>query len=556
MSSITRRRFVLALLAVVTIGIALRSIPLWHSPLPFNPDGIIHARNAEITVNTGHIPLSMDGVFTDDLGFASFLAVLQLLTGVQGLHIGQPVIAVLGTMPAILAAVLARRVGLQLDWPAGNARVAGLIAGALLATEGVYLYRSAPVDEQTPGLFLLPLAVMAVVYGLWTDDRRWLIVALPPLLYLPPLHNLESVLTGLSLVALLGLAAVRLERRRETLLAVSVITAGYWVYLIAYTLGVTALTPAAPHQFDRVTNAPGLLVAWTIVAVFGIMWSRRINSRIQRIVLLAPFVTLFALMIINVAVPIFPGLPETRLAFLVPTLALFVPVCIACWGYPSLTRSAPNRAVIVALIAGPLTLIGFTVSAELSPVYFGTGTRTHWFLHLPIMVLAGATTAYLLKEYLTNRRTVQVVFVGFLVLSVSLSVPIAFAELSIYSYQGITTPGEFSASTFAHDRIPEPWASDDHLVRISRYHPSNGSGTVAPVYTWVHNASTPPPNCHVLTKDSWTTVGAQFYPRPPATISHDRLNGTDAAFHRVYHGGATDSIRTFLPTTGTGASCS
>lgn len=555
MSSITQRRFTLALLAVVTVGIALRSIPLWHSPLPFNPDGIIHARNAELAVETGHVPLSMDGVFTDDLGFASFLAVLQLLTGVQSLHIGQPVIAVIGTMPAILAAVLARRVGLGLDWSPGTARVAGLIAGTLLATEGVYLYRSAPVDEQTPGLFLLPLAITAVVYGLWTDDRRWLLAALPLLVYLPPLHNLESVLVGLSLIALFGLAAVRLDKRRKTLLAVGVVTVGYWGYLVAYTLGVTAFTSTAPHQFDRLTNAPGLLVAWTIVAVFGILWSQRLGSRTQRAVLLAPFMALFALMSINTIVPIFPGLPQTRLAFLIPTLALFIPVFIACWGYPLLARPGLNHAMLVTLIAGPLILIGFAVSAELSPVYFATGTRTHWFLHLPIMILAGATTAYLFKAHLHTRRTLQMVFIGVLVLSVSLSIPIAFAELSIYSYQGITTPGEFAASTFAHEHAPETWASDDHLVRISRYHPPNGSGTVAPVYAWTQNVSVPPPACHVVTKESWTTVGAQFYPRPPATISPDRLNGLDTVSHRVYHGGGSDSIRTFLPTSQAGESC-
>lgn len=547
MSNWTRVRFALGLLAIVSTGIALRSLSLLQSPLPFNPDGIIHARNAEITARTGQLPLSLDAVFVDDLGFGAFLAIIELLTGIPSLTVSQPVIAVVGTFPAVLAAVIARRFGIQLGWDIRSARVAGLLAGALLALEGVYLYRSMPVDEQTPGLSLVPLALVAVVYSLWTDDRRWLAVALPLLVYIPTLHNLESILLGLSLAALLGLAVVTPGDRRRVAVAAGALVIGYWLYLVAYNVGLEAFTPTAPHQNERVTAAPGLFSAWIILVFAGIAWFRRIRDRTKRAVLLVPFLVLFGVMGVNAAVPVFPGLPQTSPRFLFVTLALFIPTFVACWGYPDVADPPVNHTVLVALFAGPLTLIGFVLSAELTPVYFATGARTHWFLHLPVMIIAGVAVASLFRGRLSNQPVFRMAIVGLLLVSVVVSVPVAFAELSVYSYQGITTEGEFAASTFAHDRIPGRWVSDDHLVRISRYHPPGGSGAVAPVYSWVQDASAPPPDCTIVTKDSWTTVGAQFYPRPPATVTADRLESLDRTHHHIYDGGAADRMRVFQP---------
>lgn len=556
MTDLTRRRFALALAAVLSIGVALRALPLWQSPLPFNPDGIIHARNAEITVRTGEIPLAMDGVFADDLAFASFLATLELLTGVGSLRVSQPVIAVVGTIPALLAVVLARRFGRELGWSRRSIRAAGLLAGALLAFEGMYLYRSMPVDEQTAGLVVVPLAVLAVVYGLWTDDRRWLVVAIPLLVSIPPLHNLESVLVGLSLAALAGHAAVTPGRRRTTAVAAGALAVGFWVFLAAYNTGVESFTPTGATQNERVTERPGLLLAWVVFAVTGVAWFGRMRDRTQRVVLLAPFLVLFGLLSVNATIPVFPGLSETPLSFLLPTLALVLPVVVACWGYPVAARPSASRAVLVGLFAGPLTMLGFVLSADLTPVYFATGTRTHWFLHLPVMGLAAAGAVVVFRERLPGRKPARVALAGVLVCSVVVSVPIAFGGLSVYSYQGVTTPGEFSASTFAHERVPGTWASDDHLVRISQYHPPNGSGTTAPVYSWVHDPDAPPPDCAVVTKDSWSTVGAQFYPRPPASLDRGRLDGLDRTHDRVYHGGSTDGIRLFRPTSvATGTNC-
>jgi len=554
MSRPSRAQFVLALVAVVTVGIAFRSIPLWYSPLPFNPDGIIHARNAKIAAQTGHLPLS--DIFTDDLTFGSFLAVVSLVTDSRPLTVSQPVIAIVGTLPAVVAAMFARRWTHSFDGSRRRARRAGVLSGSLVAIGGIYLYRSAPVDEQTLGLLLVPLALAAVVTGLWHDDRRWLVVAVPLLLAIPPLHNLESVLVGLSLTALVGFALLRAGQRRRLLVGASVLAVGYWLYNTGYTLGVTELTATTVHQQDRVTKAPGLVVAWVILGVAGIAWFERVGKRTKRAVLFVPFLVFFGVICLNAIVPVFPGLPETPLALLAPALALVIPAVVACWGYPVVGRDIETRALMTTLLAGPLMLLGFSLTTELSPVYFATATRTQWFLYVPVLAVVGVTVTWLGRDRLAGRSWTHRSLVIVVVLAVGIGVPVAFAGLPVFSYQGITTTGEFAASTFAHEHVPGTWTSDDHLVRITRYHSPTVSGTVAPVYSWVHDASAPPPNCPTIVKASWTTAGAQFYPRPPATIAPDRLAEIDTSGHRIYHGGSTQSIRTFHPTDGDVSACS
>lgn len=146
----TAHRALTTLAAIVAVGIALRALPLWQSPHPFNPDGFLHARNAERTIRSGRFPLSI--MATDDLGFGALLAVVQALTGVKSLTLAQPLIAIVGTAPALIAAALAFRTGRRLGFPASRARFTAVLAATLLAVEGLYLYRSMPVDEQTLGL--------------------------------------------------------------------------------------------------------------------------------------------------------------------------------------------------------------------------------------------------------------------------------------------------------------------------------------------------------------------------------------------------------------------
>lgn len=159
-----RRRLALSLAAVVAIAVALRAGPLWQSPLPFNPDGIIHAAHAQTTVATGELPLAT--LATDDLVFTAFLATVAQVLDVPPMLVAQPVIAVVGALPVLVAAAIARRIVRRVGWSPSRAAFVAVLAAGLLAIEGVNLHRTMPVDEQTLGLLFVPLVVLAAAIAI------------------------------------------------------------------------------------------------------------------------------------------------------------------------------------------------------------------------------------------------------------------------------------------------------------------------------------------------------------------------------------------------------
>lgn len=545
------RRFALGLTAVFAVGVALRGLSLWQSPLPFNPDGLYHVRNAQHAVASGSLPLGLIAV--DDLGFGSFLAVVGLVTGQPPLRVAQPVVAVVGTVPAVATALLARRASRRLGYGRSLSSVAGLVAGVLLAVGGVYLYRSMPVDEQTLGLAVVPVALVGVAVALASDDRRWLAVAAPGLVLLPPLHNLESVVTILSLLAVAALVVTRRRVRGRPGVAL-VLAVGFSLWYLGYTLGTARFTGAAVIQSDRVVTAPGLLVAWAVLGVAAAVAFPRLRTRTQRLVLVAPFCGLFVLVVANAFVPVFPGTSRTT-AGVLPVLGLAIPVLAAAWAGPLVLRDGGNRLVLTALLAGPLVLVGFALTAALTPVYVTTAIRTHWFLYVPVMALAGVSVAGLFRARLDRHRVLRVLVVVCLVGAVAISIPTAFGGLAVHTYKGVTTTGEFAASNFAVERVPDAWASDNHLVRITSYRTAGTTGQVPPVYDWFHGRNARPPDCPVLIRDSWSTVGAQFFPRAPETLARDRLASFERTGHKVYAGGSVRDVSLVVPTGEAGGGC-
>jgi hypothetical protein len=545
------RRVALALVAVFAVGVALRGLSLWTSPLPFNPDGFYHAHNAAGAVATGALPLG--GMAVDDLGFGAFLAVVGLVVDQPTQRVAQPVVAVVGTVPAVVGALVARRASRRLGYDRSSSGVAGVVAGALLAVGGVYLYRSMPVDEQTLGLAAVPVALTAVAVALGRGDRRWLVLAAPVLVFLPSLHNLDSVVTGLSLFSVAVLAVTRHRSAGRGTFAV-VIAVGFTLWYVVYTLGTAQLTAATVIQSERVVTAPGLLVAWLVLGAAVVVSFPRLRTRTQQFVLVAPFCAMFLLVVVNALVPVFPGTSRTTTGVL-PALGLAIPALVAAWAGPLVVRDGGNRSVLTALLAGPLVLVGFALTAALTPVYVTTAIRTHWFLYVPVMTLAGVGVVALFDSRLDGRRALRALVVVLVVGAVAVSIPTAFGGLAVHTYKGVTTTGEFAASTFAVERVPGAWASDDHLTRITSYRTTGTTGRVAPVYDWIHGTNGLPPDCPVLVRDSWATVGAQFFPRAPETLPRDRLASFERAAHKVYSGGSVRDISLVVPTGGTEGGC-
>lgn len=555
-----RRRAPLVAAAVLAVAVAARTLPLYRSPLPFNPDGVVHSGNARAVVATGSLPTSR--LATDDLAFTAFLSAVAEVAGARPLVVAQPTAAVVGAVPCLVAAALARRWVHRADLDLAAPRLAAGTAGGLLAVGGLYLHRSTPADEQTLGLLVVPL--LAVAYWRWLGgDRRWGLAAVALAAVLPPLHNLDGVVGALTLTALVAARATGATARETARAALPV--AAFWTYLAGYHVAVDRFTPAAVIQTARFSSVPGLVVAWAVLMVAGTAWARGRTARTRRRVAAASLAGPFVLLAVNALGPVFPGTPATSPVLLAALLPFAVPVAVAVVGVGAAggDRTAP---LALALVAGPLALVGMALTAGLTPEYLETAYRVQPFVHLPLAALVGLGVAVLAagRDGLPAgaRRLRAGALVAAVLVAAAASVPVAFGGLAVVPYKGVTTPGELAAAGFARTAVPGGVAADDHLARVGRYfepsraslHDAGDGVRVGPVHAWLAGDA-PPPRCPVVVQGSWTTTGAQVYPAPPARAPAAALERWRASRSVVYAGGADDPIHLVVPRSGSGGRC-
>lgn len=540
-----RRQFLLAAVLTFVVAVGMRCLPLLSSPYPFNPDGVLYAGNARYVVATGRLPLGV--LQPDALSFPGFVAVLSEVLDVRPVLVTQPVIAIVGAMPVVFGIAVTRRLARRRGMSPGRARTAALLAGVLLAVEGLYLHRSMAADEQTLGLFLVPLALVSVS-RVYTGDRRWAVIAVLTLVSLPPLHNLDSVVAALALVVLASYLFV--TDRTRTGLAVVVLAVAFWAYLAGFIAIVAALTPAAILQQQRITDVPGLLVAWVVLTSVLYLWWTRLSSQRQRLTALSVGIVWFGLLFVNVFTPVFPGMfttPVTMFLLLSPLSAVFA---AAAAGVPSFATDRPDGVALASVFAGGALLIGLSLTASLTPEYASTIYRSSTFLHFPGLVVAAlGVTAVTWRRLPVSQRAVRTTLSVLLVVCAVTSVPVALSGLALLPYKGVTTPAELSASGFATN-YTDRWTSDNHLVRIAPYHTrmvdeTKTGGSESAAYRWLSGGLPPP--CPVLVQRSWTTTGAQFYPAPPAEMAVSEYRRARASRNVVYATTSPDPIWLSVP---------
>jgi hypothetical protein len=216
---------------------------------------------------------------------------------------------------------------------------------------------------------------------------------------------------------------------------------------------------------------------------------------------------------------------------------------------------------VLALLVGPLALIAFSLTADLTPVYFDLVGRAQTFVHPAVMILAALAAVSVAERgrrrhirsgkdddaYSTtggSRPTLRTVIVPLVLVCALVSAPLAFAGLHAFAYQSTTTPAEFETANFAATHLAGSWASDGHLTRIaSNYYLSGTGGSTEPIYRWLRSGGGGPPGCPIVTQESWMTTGAQLMPAAPGQLGNDRYRELLTDRSVVYAAGTEDPLR-------------
>jgi hypothetical protein len=545
-----RDGYALVALAVFAAAAAARAVPLLWSPLPATLDGFNYAGLARATLGTGSLPWDAGVLAADEIGFTAVLSTTSAVTGVEPLYLAQPLIVLVGAAVPLAGVALVRDLAPS-SWSPRRVRLAAALVGFSLALDGLFLRRTGVPDEEAVGLLLVPLLALAAYR--WLDGGRpaWGGLTLLFLAVLPPLHNLSSLLGLLTLSGLLALHAVRASGAG---LRRAVVLAGFaWLYVFGYFLvgRRVGLTTSYGQLFDPYL---GLFLAWVVLLVAAVVWARGTTPRAQRAAFLAPVGLGLLIVALNAVVPLFPGTIPSLPAVVFGLVGFLVPVALAAVGLPRV-RYGGGPAVL-ALFAAPAVLSYYALTASLTPEFFDAVVRIQTFAHVPVFVLAGVGAAGLVRrpgDADLRRRFGQVV-VGLLVLSVLVTVPLAYVNLDTGTYPSTTLESEFAATSFATTHVDGRYATDHTLSRVDTHYTNgpaveagttSGEARLGPTLSWLSGGT--PPACPTLSQRSWTTTGAHLYPAPPGTVSPDAYRSWLTTQHVVYRSSGLDPLTLSVP---------
>jgi hypothetical protein len=414
---------------------------------------------------------------------------------------------------------------------------------------------------------LIPITALVTAQYLQSNRRAWLGVLAPILIVFPLTHTFSTFVLALTLLAVGTLVvSSRIQTgqshastgtdasssRNSSLVATAGIVLGFWLYFITYYTLVEQTTLNVPYV-DRVSGHLGLFVGWIVVLLIGVVWFQQLRSRTRRAVVMTPLLISLGIIGINAQQTVFPETAQTPqiVVLTLPPLALLA--VVGAWGSPLLGTRDATSVALLALFAAPIIIVLFSLSASLTPEFFGTVMRAQTHFHLPVAVIGGAWLARMIQSRRptnpqpehTRRRRVAVsglivlLVVGFVAAALA-TTPVAYVNLDTGSSPSTSMESEFAAATFATNHLPSGWTSSHTQVRIASNYYRGAGGTVAPTRRWLRGGTVPARP--VLTQTSWTTTGAHLFPLGPETLAPDDLERLHARNHVVYATGGYDPI--------------
>ncbi|SEP30304.1 hypothetical protein SAMN04487948_1395 [Halogranum amylolyticum] len=532
-------------LVVFVVALALRLVPLLWSPLPATLDGFGYASLAHETV-TQTLPLYRIGA--DEFVLTVGLAMVSEVIGMEPRTAVQPFAAMVGAAAPVVASTLAYVLGRELQWSRQRLRLVTALVGFSLAIQGLFLRRTGEPDEETVGLLLVPILAYVAHQMFVTRDQRWMGLTAIFIFVFPFLHNLSATVAVLTVTALVFLHVTK-ELSRDSIILGGSFVGGFWLWFWGYfELAESAGLRISFSGLFR--DHPGLLLAWIVVLIIGVVWFRGTSKQLQRATFLLSIGSWFVIVIVNVFTPIFPGTVPSPPLITLGLIMFLIPVILASRALP-IVRVSDTGALVLSLVAAPIALTYYALTAELTPQHFVAVVRMQTFAHLSVFLLAGfAVTKYALPTTTVSRwrQALGGTAVSLFVITLLVTAPLGYVNLDTGSYPSTTMESEFQAATFATTHVNGTFASDHTISNIATDYANSENATMAPTIEWLRG--NPRPRCAFVSQTSWTTTGAHLYPAGPETVTTARHSQLLATSNLVYTTGGHDPLYLTVPRSG------
>jgi hypothetical protein len=530
----------------------MRLGPLWWSPLPATLDGFVYAQTASETLQRGSIEFQSIGA--DYFGSTFLTSTIAAVTGVPPLYVMQPLYAIIGSSTILVGMLLAWEVGEYYGWSRRRTLHTSILAGLLLAIEGIFVRRTGIPDDDALTLLLVPVAALTYYRYLHTGRCAWLAVLLPILTVIPLTQTLAALVTALVLLTVyLGM---QLLGEIDTPLSAVGIPVVFWIAVIGYYQRVAPAAGLSTQYVSRISAVPGLFVAYVILLILGVGWFLYASGRLRRVVIGSLLTTFVLLVILNSQRALFPGTALTPQIVVVTLAPLVVPAIYAAWTSGTTAVTDHSGIPLLSLAVVPIVLILFSLSAGLTPEYSALAGRVQLLLHIPALVLAAIAASLVWHADSLRSRSprlmtgVRTAVISLLIVSVVATAPAAFLNLDTGSAPSTTLQSEYDASHFAAEYLPGPWTGSHPQVRIARASYDDANATIQPTRQWLRGGT--PPTCPVILQKSWATTGAHLYPAPPERISLTDYDGYTRNQSIVYSADGRDPLLITVPNTTTG----
>lgn len=504
------KELILPLAVIFLLALVIRLYPIAISPYPYNIDGLGEGMMANGIYDSGSLSVPPDAGYSQSYIVQmplmdGLVAASSFFVGIEPLFLIQPVIAAVGALSCVAAALVVHRI-------TGSRRIC-VLSGMFLAMLGTYVFCTTSAWKETLGLTL-----MIIIAGLYLErkDMRFRIMLTAVLFMMTFVHHHSAVITYLMFtfaVVAEGFLAARKKQWRWGNYADIATAVSLWILVLGYYSNIDL----PYYLFLRPDTDLYLFIAVAVVMVLLMVVSMAgLKASLRRYHLKVLIPALAAgLMILNYFRPIFPGIAGTDPSLMIFVLC-YIMLVVPMWLGSDRTLLPGQKAtpLLYAVLFAPLSMILFGLLRALDPTSHMIVYRTFDFLDLGLAVLFGAGLVLMVKNL---RRMAPVVTALFLVM-LAITTPLAFQTEKLFGVQNQTYGYEVETYYLMDSISSLRTADSDQRIGTSMEWVVNFSGASDLAYRI--EAERPFSNDKwLVVEDSWTTSGAQEFPLRPRVLN-------------------------------------
>jgi len=523
-------------LAIVSIAAFLtRLFPLSMSQYPFNNDSLIECGMASDIVHSGHLTYPSDSPWNGTHSVATpvfnvLIAFFSSSLGINPLQCAQVLTAIVSVLTVGLLFVLGRLVS-------GSLR-GGIVAGFMGVMMGTFVFTTASVWKEALGMAFLALALLSFVLR---GQRRYASLTFVVLMLMPLIHHLVTAIALMFCAYMLAwswyfaVSKGAIRKRHVTDLSMVALPS---VWAVGYYSSVSFDRLSAFSSPVNVLLIVGSFALLSVVAI-AVLSIKKHSKRTYAPVLGA---ILVLLIVADYCGFLFPYSPSASSAYILLGLVSAFLFSLSWYGTESVIENRIRyRAIMVGLIASPLTLIGYGLMKGFSLSSHQILYRTFDFLDVFIFLGVGAAMVFLRSRDVRFYSIVGIVMVASLIISF----PFSFGSEQLLGVRHDTQAYEVDAIEWLKDHGASlPLVTDVRIGFIA------GSVAHLPQYPdlphYLELNLSLSIDAYYLMEKSWMTRGVNDYPRGEVVVGESNYTLTKAANNVIYVGGPVGDCATIL----------